>query len=373
MRKRRKRWLANLWILLALAAAVLVVLLVFRVRKVTVVGNSRYSAEEIQEDLITDFLSGNTLCLWWTYKGGEIPDSMPYLETMKITVDSPFSVTITVSEKELIGYFDTGSYAYFDENGIILEITDEVYDGIPVITGASLGEINLYQKVPTESSSQLRTILSLLDLLDYNELTASEIRFAEDSEITVYIGYIEAILGQDEYLEEKVANLKAILNTMTSTTAGTLHLETVSGKNEDNVFAPSDEVSEETETETESGDSGTVDTGTSDTSTLAGTTTDGSTADTGSGTADSDTTGTGSGTADADSSDEADASDDEESDVDLMVFNSSGQLVYHVHVKNGVVVDSNGDEVPGCYVNEDGYVVDAYMNIIDPATGDLMN
>ena len=55
-----------------------------------------------------------------------------------------------------------------------------------------------------------------------------------------------------------------------------------------------------------------------------------------------------------------------------MVFNSSGTLVYNVHVSNGTVVDANGNPVPGCYVNENGHVVDAYMNEFDPSTGELI-
>ncbi|MCD7957801.1 MAG: cell division protein FtsQ/DivIB [Lachnospiraceae bacterium] len=426
MRSKRKRRFKNFFLLLAVVLILLAGLLILRVRKLTVSGNSRYSAETIKDDLITDFLSGNTLILWWTHKDGTVPDTMPYLESLKIEIKSPFSVTVKVTEKELVGYFDTGSYAYFDTDGIVLDITDELYDGIPVITGATVGEFTLYQKVPTESSSTLRTILSLLELLEYQDLTADEIRFSDNSEITVYIGYIEAELGQDEYLEEKVANLKAILDTFTSTTAGTLHLENVTGKNEDITFSPSDEVIIETETEetqeqesetdssaAESSDTAGTDTGTTDTSTLSGITTDGSAVSgpTSSGQEDSTSSGqsdrTGGTTSDeGDSSDDttsdegedsyssspdqgegsddtssdsdgtandSDDSDDGESDVDLMVFNSSGELVYHVHVRDGLVVDAYGNEVPGCSVNEDGYVVDAYWNIIDPATGELMN
>jgi len=414
MRRKRKQRLKNLIILLLAVLAVLACLFLFRVRKLTVSGNSRYSAEEIKDDLITDFLSGNTFYLWWTHKDGSIPDTMPYLESIKVEIKSPVSVTVTVKEKELVGYFDTGSYAYFDESGIVLEITDELYEGIPVITGASLGEITLYQKVPTESSSTLRTILSLLELLEYQDLTVDEIRFAEDSDITVYIGYIEAELGQDEYLEEKVANLKAILDTLSASSAGTLHLENVTGKNEDIIFSPSDEVIVESETEEEQesdsfgsgsestgsdssgsgsestdsdgsgSDSGSAGSGSTDTSTLGGVTTDGTLADSTGAAASS---SADEGSADASASDDADtadssddensgsddSSDEEDSGVDLMVFNSSGQLVYHVRVQDGLVVDAYGNEVPGCSVNEDGYVVDAYWNIIDPATGELMN
>ena len=55
-----------------------------------------------------------------------------------------------------------------------------------------------------------------------------------------------------------------------------------------------------------------------------------------------------------------------------MVFDSSGTLVYNVHVENGTVVDANGNPVSGCSVDSDGYVVDAYMNRFDPDTGELV-
>ena len=55
-----------------------------------------------------------------------------------------------------------------------------------------------------------------------------------------------------------------------------------------------------------------------------------------------------------------------------MVFDSSGTLVYNVHVENGTVVDENGNPVPGVTVNENGNVVDAYMNVFDSATGELI-
>ena len=55
-----------------------------------------------------------------------------------------------------------------------------------------------------------------------------------------------------------------------------------------------------------------------------------------------------------------------------MVFNSSGTLVYNVRISNGTVVDEYGNPVPGVTVNEDGNVVDAYMNVFDSATGELI-
>ena len=76
----------------------------------------------------------------------------------------------------------------------------------------------------------------------------------------MYIGKVEAMLGQDEYMEEKIANLRAILKKM-GNESGTLHLESFTGKNDTATFRPSDEPETETETETDAaGDTGGDDT-----------------------------------------------------------------------------------------------------------------
>ena len=94
---------------------------------------------------------------------------------------------------------------------------------------------------------------------------------------------------------------------------------------------------------------------------------------------DTSTAGDATGDDNADGSDTASAGDDTGSDQATsssttisMVFDSSGTLVYNVHVENGTVVDANGNPVSGCSVDSDGYVVDAYMNRFDPDTGELV-
>lgn len=341
------------------------ILLLFQVREVKVYGNERHSKGEITEDLVNDFMTKNTLYLLWKYKDGEIPDTMPYLNQLTIRMKSPSTVEVQVSEKELVGYIDKGEYIYFDQNGLVLEITDQIYEGIPVVTGTDTQEVVLYQKLPTSSSAQLRTILSLTQLLTYHELEAEEIRFGENMEITLFLHDVEVKLGQDEYLEEKIANLRAILEKMSSTDRGVLHLESFTGKNEAVTFTRSKEepvALEDSQDENQNDADGAGDS-------YGG---DGST-DTSGGTGMSDSTGSTS-TQDGFSGSTGDAAAPEEdpwSSPGFMVFNSSGKLVYNVRVINGVAVDENGNAVPGCEVNEQGYVVDAYMNVIDPATGTL--
>lgn len=345
-----------------LVMAVLTVVLLFQVRTVTVYGNDRHSSKEISSGLMNEMLSKNTLYLLWKYRDGEVPDTLPFLNSLQVQMKTPSHIEVVVQEKELVGYIDKEQYVYFDRDGMVLQMTDEAYLDVPIITGIGTEEPVLYQKLPTESSAQLRTILSLTQLLNYHELTASEIRFSENMEITVFIGNIEVMLGQDEYLEEKMANLKAILSSMEGTEYGTLHLESFTGGTMNVTFTPKEAPVPETAADessdgTDSDDTGTADgTGTDGTDTADGTEGDGTGAD-----ADGGTDGMADET--------ADAAEDASSGEPFMAFDSSGTLRYDVRVVNGQAVDSTGTPVPGCSVNENGYVVDAFMNVIDPATG----
>lgn len=364
MRKnKRKKRAIRIGVLLLLVVALACFALLFRVRTVNVYGNSRHTAEEISDGLMDGFLMKNTLYLQWKYRNGTIPDTLPFLDSLKVQMKSPFEVEVDVSERNPVAYVNKGSNAYFDENGLVLSITDEVYDGIPVVTGADVVDTPvLYQKIPITGDNQLTAISNVTQLLKYNGLEAQEIRFDENGDITVYIDKVTAILGKNEYMEEKIANLRAILNKIDNA-SGTLHLE--SFPSEDIVYKPSDEPETETETETDT----TGDTGGAGTSTAG---------DTGAA-SDPSTAGDATGGDNADSSDTASAGDDTGSDQATgssatisMVFDSSGTLVYNVHVENGTVVDANGNPVSGCSVDSDGYVVDAYMNRFDPDTGELV-
>ena len=362
-RNKRKKRAVRLGGLVLLIVVLAGFMMLFQVRTVNVYGNSRHAAEEISDGLLDGFLMKNTLYLQWKYRNGTIPDTLPFLDSIKVQMKSPFEVRVDVSERDPVAYVNKGSNAYFDENGLVLAITDEVYDGVPVVTGADVDTPVLYQKLPVTSSAQLRTILSVTQLLNYQELEAKEIRFDESGDITVYIGKVEAMLGQDEYMEEKIANLRAILKKMDNE-GGTLHLESFP-KNV--TFRPFDEPETETETETDAAG----DTGGDDTSAAGdvGTGSDSSTA--GDATVGNDADGSGA----ASSDDNVDGSQDQagnSSTTISMVFDSSGTLVYNVHVENGTVVDANGNPVSGCSVDSDGYVVDAYMNRFDPDTGELV-
>lgn len=380
-RNKRRRRIIRLGIAGVVLAAVLVVVFLFRIDRdaVVVYGNTYHTSEEIVSGLVNDALTENTLYFLWHYRDGEIPDSIPFLSSLHVQMKSWSGVEVQVTEKEPVAYVDKGGYVYIDNEGTVVQICDEVYAGVPIVTGASVGEVNLYQKLATESSAQLRTILSLTQLLSYQELTAKEIRFGENMDITVFIDTVQIQLGQDEYLEEKVANLKKILLNLEGQ-SGTLHMESFTGKGETVAFSPSE--TPDITVDVNSVSAGSIKSGTS------GDGGDDGSADpnesTGSGDASGGDTGEGTGdgavedgadaenSGDEGSADEDTPEDTQESVTIAMVFNSSGTLVYNVHVENGVVVDSGGSPVDGVTIDAEGYIVDAYMNRFDPTTGELV-
>ena len=322
-------------IVIAALAAVLAV--GFRMRTFEVVGNGRYSADRIRDDLVYDPLTGNSLWFSWKYRNNAEEPRAPYLASVQAKLVSPSHVKVTVSEKQLTGYVSYNSNnVYVDTNGTVLEIGDSEIEGIIRVTGITMGEPTLYQKLPVDDTALLRTMLSITRMIGATDLEAETVAFDENRNITVTIGTVEVNLGQDEYLEEKVSNLVTIYPQVRNQ-EGTLNMSAFTGRNEAITFSAA---VPETEPVTEPPQE------TAPEENLAGVGEEG----------------------------RGETAPEETGQVGLdafMVFDSSGTLRYDAHVVNGQVVDKYGNPIDGCYVNEDGNVVDAYWNVISPYTGTL--
>lgn len=387
--RRRKRRIARIKVigavLLFLIAAAAVLLGLFRIRQVEVIGSSRYGAEAIQEALIDDFWTENTLYFAWKYRNAVSETKTPYLDSVQVKILSPGKVQIQVREKTLSGYVQyAGTNVYFDSNGSVLDITDQVYQGIPLVSGVTMDEPVLYQRLPVGNAAQLRTMLSITKLLLEAQLIPDNISFDENLNITLTIGSVQVQLGQDEYLEEKVANLVTIYQEIAGQ-SGTLHMEGFTGRNEAITFRQEGEEDTAQETDAEgnpvTGETDAEGSPVSQETDAEGNPVTGETDAEGSPVSqETNADGTGAaGETDANgnpvteedgASQDGQVSDDEVTGMaGFMAFDSSGTLRYDARVVNGQVVDANGTPIDGCTVDENGNVVDAYMNVIDPYTG----
>ena len=255
-RRRKKRRKIGLYILLILilliAAGVFTVMNVFTVENVVVEGNELYSSTQIENMVLNDEYSWNSLYVDLKYRFVDIGE-VPFVDTMEVSLDNPHTVHIKVYEKGMLGYLyinSIGQNAYFDKDGFVVETSTEVIDGVPKITGISCEEVVLYEKLQLENSDILRDLLNLTQTLKKYNLLPDEIQYDSNMEPVLYYGTIQVKIGSEDNLSQKVVRLSIILPQLDGL-SGTLHLETWTPETTDIIWDWAEEQSETEEETTE--------------------------------------------------------------------------------------------------------------------------
>ena len=251
-RRRKKRRKIGLYILLILilliAAGVFTVMNVFTVENVVVEGNELYSSTQIENMVLNDEYSWNSLYVDLKYRFVDIGE-VPFVDTMEVSLDNPHTVHIKVYEKGMLGYLyinSIGQNAYFDKDGFVVETSTEVIDGVPKITGISCEEVVLYEKLQLENSDILRDLLNLTQTLKKYNLLPDD----SNMEPVLYYGTIQVKIGSEDNLSQKVVRLSIILPQLDGL-SGTLHLETWTPETTDIIWDRAEEQSETEEETTE--------------------------------------------------------------------------------------------------------------------------
>lgn len=255
-RRRKKRRKIGLYILLILilliAAGVFIVMNVFTVENVVVEGNELYNSTQIENMVLNDEYSWNSLYVDLKYRFVDIGE-VPFVDTMEVSLDNPHTVHIRVYEKGMLGYLyinSIGQNAYFDKDGFVVETSTEVIDGVPKITGISCEEVVLYEKLQLENSDILRDLLNLTQTLKKYNLLPDEIQYDSNMEPVLYYGTIQVKIGSEDNLSQKVVRLSIILPQLDGL-SGTLHLETWTPETTDIIWDRAEEQSETEEETTE--------------------------------------------------------------------------------------------------------------------------
>ena len=261
-RRRKKRRKIGLYILLILilliAAGVFIVMNVFTVENVVVEGNELYSSTQIENMVLNDEYSWNSLYVDLKYRFVDIGE-VPFVDTMEVSLDNPHTVHIKVYEKRMLGYLyinSIGQNAYFDKDGFVVETSTEVIDGVPKITGISCEEVVLYEKLQLENSDILRDLLNLTQTLKKYNLLPDEIQYDSNMEPVLYYGTIQVKIGSEDNLSQKVVRLSIILPQLDGL-SGTLHLETWTPETTDIIW---DRAEEQPDTEEEATEEATEET-----------------------------------------------------------------------------------------------------------------
>ncbi|MDF2538800.1 MAG: hypothetical protein K0S76_1821 [Herbinix sp.] len=183
----------------------------FHIEKVTVVGATRYTPDEIKDDIFQSKLDSNSLCLYLKYK--YFADlKIPFVEKIEVEMMDKHSVSITVYEKLVAGCVEfLGEYLYFDKDGIVVETSSKRFEDIPVIKGLKYDKIILHEKFEVQKKELFDVILNITKLINKYELEVDTVGFNSKYEVTLGCGGNKVLLGKKSTYDEALAELKNLL------------------------------------------------------------------------------------------------------------------------------------------------------------------
>ena len=246
-RRKKKKVKVKLYIVLSflffLALTAFIVLNVFTVEKVVVEGNALYSDAQIEEMILNDEYSWNSLYVNLKYRFTEVGE-FPFVDEMEISLDGPHTIHINVYEKGILGYLYIpilGQNAYFDKDGFVVETSKERIPDVPKVTGVKCNEVILYEQLTLEDPLVLRQLLNLTQTLKKYNLLPGEIRFDDSMGAVLTYEDIRVVVGSDDNLSQKIIRLSYILPQLNGL-SGTLHLENWTEENTDIIFDKDEEI-----------------------------------------------------------------------------------------------------------------------------------
>lgn len=223
-----KKLRTALIIIAAVVVLVSVFLWIFRVKRVYVEGNERYTDEEIRQMALPEPVWRNSV-IFSLFFGNIDTSDIPFVDSIKVEYLDRNSVRLNVEETMMAGFFRTGGTDYyFDENGrVLLELEEGSDPGdefVTQISGLNASNIGLGNVIEFEDPDVLYTIIALAQMIRQVESVPDLIYFDPEMNIILYFGDVKVLLGKDELLEEKMIRMAAILRNLNEE-KGTLHLE----------------------------------------------------------------------------------------------------------------------------------------------------
>jgi len=223
--------------ILVILSVYLLNITLFRTTKVEVTGNHILSNMEVEKRVVTGKYKKYGLVMVVKNLVSPARD-VPFTDkiTVSVQITSPSVLRIHVKESEMLGYvpLDDGTYAYFNDDGKVVEVSERLVDGLLPVSGITCKKAKKGETLPINEKCR-KTLLHLTKSLKKYKIVANAISFKDEREVSVQSGSILYDFGTFDYLDEKLMRLSYITPQLSGLT-GTLHLDTWTPENTDIVF-----------------------------------------------------------------------------------------------------------------------------------------
>lgn len=216
------------WIFAGVSACLLIFIIllaagIFRVKEVTVTGNSYYTEEQVKELVMGESKNSLYLVLKYDFGGGK---ELPFIDNVEVAMQSPDKITIRVYEKPMIGYVKyMGSNLYFDKDGTVVESSGEVLEEIPCIEGLKFDTLALHQSLNVQNPEIFDVLLTVTQMMKKYELKPDAIHLQKNgTEIILTFAKVRINLGTGDHMDERAARIQTLLPDLEDK-SGVLHME----------------------------------------------------------------------------------------------------------------------------------------------------
>ena len=180
----------------------------------TIEGSDNYTDKELAEYLFGESIEANPFVLWWNDWFGEHVE-IPFIEAYEVEAYGITDYKITFYDKSIVGCMEyMGSNKYFDKDGIVVESSDVLLDGVPYVAGMDIDHIILHSKLPVKNEKVFDVLLEVTQLVSKYNIDVQKINISDDMEIKLYLENVRVDLGKNERLSDKMLDLNDIIPTL---------------------------------------------------------------------------------------------------------------------------------------------------------------
>ena len=243
-RKQRRERAAKVFLIILRVLLVLIVIAAisaaiinscYKLKKINVSGTDHYTDQQMEDIVSGGKKYSNTLLFILNNKINP-PGDVTFIDKIDVSYVNRNTVSITAYEKAMAGCIEhNGKYAYFDGDGIVLEISDKKLDDVPCIEGLTSDRVEQGKKLSVGDNSFFQEILTMTQLIYKNEIQIDKITYDNKQNLILHKDGIKIRIGNSDNLESKFMNLENILSTLKGK-KGTLDMSNYSASDGNVIF-----------------------------------------------------------------------------------------------------------------------------------------